>query len=1124
MVGDEVSEEQLRLLIGEGRDPSSGRLLGRAYRVFAAPAARVAARVSALDPALVDADRAVVVARLEGEEAVRGTRRSVAGFDFTFSIPKSASILWAVGDARLRNAIEAAHNAAVQDVVAFLEREIAATRVGTSDGSGAVVQADVTGVVATAFDHFDSRAGDPHLHTHVVIANRVRTAADGAWRALDGRPLHAAVVALSELHEALVADRFTRDLGVEWEARPQGRDRNPSWAIATVPAPLVAVFSSRSRDIDAATDVLVKKYVTTHGHRPSKATVMKLRAEATLTTRPDKQVQSLDDLTARWRRRATEALGTDAIRWAQAAFGGQRHDLIRADAVSVEVVEECGRAVVAVVGEKRATWRHWNLVAEAARQTMGWRFATTTDRERMTAEIVAAAERASVQLTPPELATSPEMFRCADGSTRFRPRHSTVYSSEALLAAEARLLELGRDPFGPTVPPVVVRELVRRRMTGRRLGADQVKAVEQIATSGRVLDVLVGPAGAGKTTAMRGLRTVWEAGHGAGSVIGLAPSAAAAEVLAADLGIATENTAKWLHDHHAGTGATLRGGQLLIIDEASLAGTNSLDQIAGAVRDAGAKLLLVGDQAQLQAVDAGGAFAMLAADREDPAKLADVRRFRAAWEGSASLRLREGDASVLEEYASRARIRGGSSDDVTTQALTAWRADLDAGRTSLLIADNGEAVRDLNGRARAERILHGAVIPTDAVRLHDGAEASTGDVVITRRNDRRLRSGRGWVRNGDRWTVLSTAPDGSLTVRRDGRRRGGRLRLPAAYVAADVELGYAVTAHRAQGATVDTGHAVLTASSSRETAYVALTRGRTRNTAYVATDQPDEDHAHSRGEPGQDVRHDAIAVLTAVFARTVADTSAHEVLRREQDAAASIRVLAAEYDTIAAAAQHDRWTALLHASRLTSVKAGMVVASDAFGPLARTLRRAEAHHLEVAQLLDRAITARPLHDADDIAAVLRARLVRLEALRPANHQTPPRLIAGFLPEALGPMSHEMARALRERQELMETRAETLADEAIRLRRPWVLALGLASIHSERAAEWRREVSVVAAYRDRYAVTGEAPLGGPTGSANQQHDALLAAAAIARARDVAGARFAPRTSVTRSSGARPGITR
>src|SRR5690625_5714564 len=125
-----------------------------------------------------------------------------------------------------------------------MEREVAATRTGATAGDGAVAQVDVTGLVATAFDHFDSRASDPHLHTHVVISNKVQTALDGKWRSVDGRPMHAAVVALSELHQAVFADHMTRTFGVEWEARDMGRDRNPAWAITGVPEERSAEFST----------------------------------------------------------------------------------------------------------------------------------------------------------------------------------------------------------------------------------------------------------------------------------------------------------------------------------------------------------------------------------------------------------------------------------------------------------------------------------------------------------------------------------------------------------------------------------------------------------------------------------------------------------------------------------------------------------------------------------------------------------------------------------------------------------------------------------------------------------------------------------------------------------------
>lgn len=218
----------------------------------------------------------------------------------------------------------------------------------------------------------------------------------------------------------------------------------------------------------------------------------------------------------------------------------------------------------------------------------------------------------------------------------FRPKNSTVFSSEELLDAEDRLLQLSRTTTAPTIPLATIERVSRKSDSERRmLGPDQASALSAIAVSGRVVDVLVGPAGAGKTTAMYALRRAWEREHGRGSVVGLAPSSGAAQVLGEDLGIASENTAKWWQTHLQ-TGETFSAKQLVIIDEASLAGTLSLDRITRLAADAGAKVLLVGDYAQLQAVDAGGAFGLLTNDRDDVAELVDVHRFIHEWEKRAS--------------------------------------------------------------------------------------------------------------------------------------------------------------------------------------------------------------------------------------------------------------------------------------------------------------------------------------------------------------------------------------------------------------------------------------------------------------------------------------------------------
>ncbi|GEP26451.1 hypothetical protein CLE01_10490 [Cryobacterium levicorallinum] len=1107
--GDVVTEEQLQRLIGLGRDPVTGEALGRAYPVY---------RTAADRAALGRSEDGVEPGSGEGasaeEESAGQRRRAVAGYDFTFSIPKSASVLWGIADAPTQARIAEAHHAAVAEVIAFMEREVAATRTGTTAQGGAVAQVDVTGLIATAFDHFDSRAGDPHLHTHVVISNKVQTVLDGKWRSLDGRPMHEAVVALSELHETLFADALTRSMGVQWEKRERGRDRHPAWAVSVVPEALVAEFSSRSRHIDVETDRLIEAYMASHGRRPNPVTIMKLRAQATLSTRPVKQVHSLADLTAAWRARAKLVLGRDASALASAASAHPSALVLRAEDVPREEVDALAFSVMTAVSEKRATWRHWNLTAEAARQTMQYRFASASDREAVVGLITDAAERASLRITPPELASSPAAFQRDDLTSVFRPKHSTVFTSTELLDAESRLLERAADENGPRVAATTLRSAARTKLPGGGVLADgQLAALLSIVGSGRVIDVLVGPAGAGKTTAMCVLRLAWEEAHGAGSVVGLAPSAAAATVLATDLGITTENLAKWWQTHRD-HGETFRAGQLVIIDEASLAGTLPLDRITALAANANAKVLLVGDYAQLQSVDAGGAFSMLVHDRPDAPELIDVHRFAHEWEKTASLGLRQGNSEVIDLYGVHDRLRDGTTEAMADAAYEAWRTDTRAGKETVLISDSNEAVASLNVRARTELILEGQVDALREVALHDGTRAAVGDTVITRRNDRRLYASRTWVRNGDRWAVIDVHRNGSVEVRRHGRRWGSTVLLPAEYVREHLELGYAVTSHRAQGITTDTAHVVVAPTMPRENLYVAMTRGREANTAYVAVDRPDVAHVGPR--PGDDGDVTARSILFGILQHVGAELSAHESIAAEQDAWGSVAQLAAEYETIAAAAQHDRWVSVVRASGLSPGQADAVIHSDAFGPFTAELRRAEAHYVDIANLLPRVVAARGFEDAKDIAAVLRARVAAVLSRNggAGRSRRAPRLIAGLIPRAIGPMDAAMHQALVERNDLIESRASAVLDEALLAGEPWTRALGTAPRGSA-AVAWHQNGCAVAAYRDRYGIVGARALGAVPESTAQKLDAARARAALEGAQRLAeerSARDVPRPAV------------
>jgi conjugative relaxase-like TrwC/TraI family protein len=1099
--GDEVTPRQLALLLGTGRDPVTGKPLGRAFPEYDGVKARVAARVSKLPGDLSDEQRREAAATIADEEVAAGTRRAVAGYDFTFSVPKSVSALWGVADAGTQALILEAHHQAMEEVLAFLEREVATTRRGVDAGDGAVAQADIVGVIATAYDHWDSRVGDPQLHTHVVISNKVKTVEDGRWRSLDGRPLHAAVVALSAHYNAVLADRITRTFEIEWEQRDRGKNHNPAWELACVPESLIVEFSSRSRMIEEKTDRLIGRYVDQHVHRPSATRIIELRAKATLETRPAKVIRSLFDLTGEWRGRAEPILGVSPVEWARRVTARPvARPMLRADDIPLRVLADVGVCVIGAVSQKRSTWRHWNLWAEASRQTMGWRFASVTDRETVVGMIVEAAKQESLCLTPPDLATSPDVFRRSDGSTVFRPRHSVVFTSEALLAAEDRLLAQSNNRVAPSIGRDVVERMGRRQ---HLLDAVQVEPLAQIATSGRQVDLLVGPAGAGKTTAMHLLKTAWASVHGEGSVVGLAPSAVAAQVLAEDLGIGCENTAKWLHEHDCGR-AGFEPGQLVIIDEATLAGTLTLDRLAGLAAQAGAKVLLVGDTAQLQSVEAGGTFALLASARPDTPELTTVHRFTHDWERTASLELRAGRTEVIGTYVQHGRVREGTTDEMMDAAYHAWSEDVRDGRTTILVAEASETVRYLNMRARADRIAGGDPAGRSEVNLADGTRASRGDLVITRRNDRRLhtrprgrgRGGGGWVRNGHLWHVVRVNADGSMTVTGHRTGGGGSVRLPAAYVAEHVDLGYAVTAHRAQGITVDASHVVVTSATTRENLYVSMTRGRVSNIAYVALDHPDE--VHVPPEPDDVTAH---TVLHGVLRHSGAEPSAHQMILEEQEQWTPIAQLAAEYETIAAVAQRSRWIDLVKSCGLSDVELDSVLGSDSFGPLTAELRRAEANGHDVDRLLPALAAQRSLEDANDVGAVLISRLQRAALTPRGRHLDRPRYIAGLIPAAEGRMTPEMTTALAQRQRLIESRAVALATHAVDAEETWLDAMGTPPTTHAARNRWMIEISTVAAYRDRYRVDGPRTLGEYRTHA-QKLDATRARQAIRRAQQIA----------------------
>ncbi|HET8559048.1 MAG TPA: AAA family ATPase, partial [Marmoricola sp.] len=770
-------------------------------------------------------------------------------------------------------------------------------------------------------------------------------------------------------------------------------------------------------------------------------------------------------------------VGEDAAAWVATLAGRNDLPLLRSADLADGMLSDVATVAVHNVAQKRATFSRSNILAETLRQLHGVRFASPDERMHTVQRTVTFALNQSLLVTPPEVTHTPQQFTRPDGTSRFRTRGFELYTTQGLLDAEARLLEAGRDTTGPAIRAAEVHTATADspEVRGRRLAPDQLAALEQVVASGRVLDVLVGPAGTGKSVTMAGLLRAWEHQHGAGSVVGLAPSATAAQVLADELGTSCENTAKWLTEHSSNperlaqieqlraaahrTPAqqcadhraqrivelakqvehwALHPGQLVIVDEASLAGTFALDAISAHAREVGAKVVLVGDWAQLSPVEAGGAFHLLVRDRRPAPTLTDARRFTHDWEKQASTRLRHGDTDVLEDYHLHDRIHGGEREEMLDAIFEAWRDDMTNGRSSLMLAADSNTVAELNSRARADRVLAGQVTQHG---IHTGADVmiGVGDQVVTRRNDRRLSTGVGWVKNGDEWTVTGIAADGAVTVTRapDGRRHpGGAVTLPADYVREHLELGYATTAYRAQGRTVDSAHAFVTVTTGREVLYVAATRGRQSNRLYVDTAyDPDTDTAHL--PPAEQAPTE---VLRRVLANRAADTSATETIEQTWNEQHSIARVWAEYVTIAAEAHRSRYDNLLASSGLSPAQLAQVRSSAAYGPLLAVLRDAEGIGLNVHKALPRLVQGRSLAGADDPASVLHGRVERW-AQAAGGRVKATRSIAGLFPPAPPAEDSDIQRGLDDRAALIRGRALELASQAAERGHPWAARLG-----------------------------------------------------------------------------------
>ena len=793
------------------------------------------------------------VSRGELERFSSSRRKVLArpGYDLTLRPPKSVSVLWALADDPLRAQIRQAHSEAVDEVVRYYETNAVFARKGGREQR--LVRS--AGIVAAAFDHRTSRAGDPLLHTHVVTANMTSVDdRDGSWRAIAGKGLYEHAKAAGCLYQAHLRRLLGERLGVQFEPVVNGHAEARG-----VPRAVIDAFSKRRAEI---TELLAES-----GNRSAKAAQV-----ATLETRRAKDYDvDAETLTERWTDEANEfGFGVEQV---AACFG---RDCQRfPEPASIEAFFEALAGAHGMT-ERSSTFRRTDVL-EVCASAFG-ASATAAELEGI-ADRFLASDRVllvdrpdrtgrtawNLAQTPAERATAEtpaaqSLDKAVARSVVSRSATQRLYTVSALVELEARLLAAA-NPAERTATALrqgVVDGVISQR---GELSGEQQMMVRAVCGSGEFIQPVSGRPGAGKTYA---LEAVVAAHVDVGvPILGCAVSATAAAELERQAGFARSTGAQAgtvarllldLSKHHSRGLAT---GTVVVVDEASMLGTRDLARLVDHVRKAGGAVRLVGDPDQHGSVDVGGVFRRLCADRGDRlVRLVENNRQQDHGERLAIAEYRDGHiADALARYDDADQIVRSPTAGASLDAMTAdWYAARLSGHAEPMIAGPNSPRQALNDRARTLLKANGEL--TGAPLVIAGREFMVGDEVVARRNDRRLNdpNGRGFVKNGSTGTITGIDHDRREVV--VAFEPEGTIRIPNEYLSAGrLEQGYARTTYGVQGATHDVVRYQPTDVSSFEEGYVALTRGRQQTRVYIVdgvqADVDNDEVAHAATEPRQ---------------------------------------------------------------------------------------------------------------------------------------------------------------------------------------------------------------------------------------------------------------------------------
>jgi conjugative relaxase-like TrwC/TraI family protein len=796
-----------KALKGDVRAVQAACRQGGAKRVKAETVERLCHKVLDTDP------RKLYGARFDKAWQHRGKRvnERVQAFDHCFSSPKSVSLLAAGGGPRVRRLLAEGRDEALQVSIQYLERHGIGVR---RDHNGVDRHRAVGGLVAVAFEHRMSRAGDPNSHTHVLVQNAAQ-GPGGRWTALDSDRLYGHLMAADHLYLAAERAALTQRLGVRWG--PVDARSGAAEVTGLDDRTLIERFSKRSEQIG--------HWLDSHGLSGIKAS----SAAAVATRAPKDHSESEQGVSARWAAELAEQ-GVGERQLAEVCSGGRGRPATRT---------ELDAALEELAGPDGLTGQASTF--------------TRTDVVDALAKRLPVAPSAQEALTQVQDAAERFLAERAVRAGRDRRLGVDRYSTPELLALERQLVDGATqraDERCGVVRPELVRQVLDRHATA---GEDQAAMVRDLAQGGEGVAVVVGRAGSGKTWALGVAREAFELdGY---QVLGCAPTGIATVGLA-DEGFSEARTVdRLLLDLQRGR-AELDGRTVLVVDEAAMVATRKLAPLLQHAERADAKVVLVGDDRQFPSIQAGGGFRALRL-RLGASELTVNRRQIEAWEQRAIDDVRAGNLErAIAAYAEHDRIRAFEASDDRDRALVAdwWQAH-QAGEQPVIYAHRRAQVDQLNRVCQRLRAEAGQL---GRERLVVGDRSfAVGDLVVLGANAR----DRLGVVNGTTAVVLELdVPGRAMTVRTLEEEPPRTVRLPGWYLDAAVrpgqsrrvDLAYARTDMRSQGRTERRALLAIDGAEDMQGGYVQLTRSTDRTDLYLTVGpeplDPDEERPHPSRE------------------------------------------------------------------------------------------------------------------------------------------------------------------------------------------------------------------------------------------------------------------------------------